>query len=173
MRMKMSKRANLKKDTQTFVKCRPVDFDRMPEPILQCFFYPDRWKVLCTCVFLNCTRRCQVENIVWKFFEKYPTPEALLAAPDEEVQALIRPLGFYKRRTTSLKRLSEDFISGNWKSPEELSSVGEYASTCYRMMFDFEIPTTPPNDHALKDLWSWMRNKLRSSFGRTQPDVLR
>ncbi len=145
----------------------------MDVPIIQCFFWPDPWKVFCCCIFLNCTRRGQVEKVVWKFFELYPTPEALLAASDEEVQEVIRSLGFYKRRTTSLKRLSEDFVAKSWKSPEDLRSVGVYAATCFRMMFEFELESSPPNDHALKDLWVWMRQEYRYRFGRTLPDVRR
>lgn len=145
----------------------------MDAPIIQCFFWPDKWKVLVTCVFLNCTRRGQVEKVVWKFFELYPTPEALLATPDEEVQEVIRSLGFYKRRTTALKRLSEDFVAENWKSPEDLRSVGVYAATCYRMMFEFELGQFAPNDHALVDLYVWMRQEYRYKFGRTLPNVLR
>ena len=164
---------------------RFVDFRKMPVPILQCFFWPDEWKILCVCIFLNCTRRAQVERVVWKFFEEYPTPEALLKAPDEEVQEIIKPLGFYKRRTTSLKRMSEDFIAGNWKSPEDLRSVGVYAATCYRMMLNFELGEHAPDDHALVDLYNWMKgiSPRRLSYlgeitnpirvGRLLPDVRR
>jgi len=152
---------------------RFLNFKTMDVPIIQCFFWPNAWQVLVTCTFLNCTRRGQVEKVVWKFFELYPTPEALLAAPDEEVQEVIRTLGFYKRRTTALKRLSEDFIAGNWKSPEDLRSVGVYAATCYRMMFEFELGSSPPEDHALKDLWVWMRRELRPYWGRVLPDTFR
>lgn len=164
---------------------RFVDFRKMPVPILQCFFWPDAWKIFCTCIFLNCTRRVQVERVVWKFFETYPTPEALLAAADEEIQEIIRPLGFYKRRTTSLKRMSEDFIAGNWKSPEDLRSVGVYAATCYKMMFNFELGEHAPDDHALVDLYNWMkgispRREIYlgesvdpSRMGRLLPDVRR
>ena len=152
---------------------RFLDFKTMSAPIIQCFFWPNAWQVFCCCIFLNCTRRGQVEKVVWKFFELYPTPEVLLSTPDEEVQEVIRSLGFYRRRTTSLKRMSEDFVSKNWKRPEDLRSVGVYAATCYRMMFEFELGRHAPSDHALVDLWNWMRQELRYKFGRTLPHVRR
>ena len=131
-----------------------------------------------TCIFLNCTRRIQVERVVWKFFERFPTPESLLDAADEEIQKIIKPLGFYKRRTTSLKRMSEDFVGRNWKSTEDLRSVGVYAATCYRMMFLFELGDHAPDDHALVDLYNWMkglasRRRDVDEPGRCLPDVRR
>lgn len=145
----------------------------MPEPILQCYFWPDEWKCLVVCMMLNRTKRAQVEKVVWKFFEKYPTPDALLAAPDEEISEMVKPLGFYRRRALALKKMSQDFLEGKWKNPEDLRSVGVYAATCYRMMFRSEVGVLPPNDHALKDLWVWMRKEMKTFLGRVLPDTLR
>ena len=66
---------------------------------------------------------------------------------EEELESLLKPLGFSKVRTKRLKNLSEDWISG--VKFEDLRGVGEYAVASDRIFYRNEIPDDV-KDHALK-----------------------
>lgn len=91
----------------------------------------------------------QVEKIIYQFFEKFPTPQSLIDANSDEVANLIRPLGFYNRRTKQLKRFSEEFLHKNWTHAKELYGVGEYGSRAWEMLCKGNLGNTRPVDHAL------------------------
>ena len=133
---------------------------RKPEPLLQELYWPDKWKVLVCCVMLNCTRRGQVDNVVETFFIRYPNAESYIKAYEwplskSDIIDLIKPLGFYNRRSLGLYKFSCDYISKQWSDPRELHGIGEYAARCYEILFLGKFGKTPPVDHALSDYWHW------------------
>lgn len=121
--------------------------------LLQEHFLPDQWKVLVVCIFLNCTQRAQVEKMIWDFFEKFPTPQALLEADDVDIANTIRSLGFYNRRTKLLKRFCQEYVSGKWSHASELHGIGEYGARAWEMLCLGTTGNTRPNDHALAYLY--------------------
>jgi len=134
----------------------PID---TPSGLLQDKYYPDRWKIAVTCIFLNCTKRMQVEKIIDNFFIKYPNAEIFLNSNEEDVKNLISPLGFKNVRYNRAKSFSEDYIRGNWKYLIECRGIGQYADACDRMYFLNEFDDTPPKDHALTNLWHFIVRK--------------
>lgn len=46
------------------------------------------------------------KNILWKFLEKWPSPEATVKASWQEIAELIRPLGLHDKRAKMLIRFS-------------------------------------------------------------------
>jgi A/G-specific adenine glycosylase len=69
------------------------------------------------------------------FFNKYPTLETLAKARQEEIELILRPLGFWRIRARDLKRLATQIIqeySGDIPSSSQelkkLFGVGEYVA---------------------------------------------
>ena len=54
-----------------------------PLGLIEELYSNDPWKLLISTIFLNRTRRIQVDRILYKFFERYPTPQDLLISVNE------------------------------------------------------------------------------------------
>ena len=63
----------------------------------------DPWRVYATEILLQRTRADAVADIYEDFFERFPSPQALVEATDETIYTQIRSLGFGNQRTRSLK----------------------------------------------------------------------
>jgi methyl-CpG-binding domain protein 4 len=125
--------------------------------LIQELYWPDGWKILVCCLCLNLTTRKQMEPVVSELFRRWPTPELLAEAPDDELAELIRPLGMWKKRTLSLKRMSAQFAAGGWSDVSELHGVGKYASDAYRIFILGDWKSVEPKDHALTDYHNFLR----------------
>lgn len=122
-------------------------------------YWPDGWKILVCCLCLNLTTRKQMEPIVEEMFRRWPNAPSLANAPDEELQELIKPLGMWRRRTKTLKKMSHQYHSSQWFDVEELAGVGQYARRAYHIFILGEIGENPPNDHALLEYWNFLKEK--------------
>jgi A/G-specific adenine glycosylase len=66
------------------------------------------------------------------FTDRYPTWEALADASQDELELLLRPLGLWKRRASSLLRLAKSITAGGGRFPQDsegisaLPGVGQY-----------------------------------------------
>lgn len=59
----------------------------------------------------------QVRKVIWDLFALCPTPAAALAADVAAIQALIQPLGLFRKRAAAVQQLSHDFLYkqvGGW-----------------------------------------------------------
>lgn len=128
---------------------------RSPYGLIQEDLYPEEWKILVSCIMLNCTSRKQVEKIITTFFSKWPDPSTFLIAPQQEVADLISPLGFRNRRTKKLFEMSKIYLEGEWKHASELPGIGEYASRAWEIFVKNILGSQPPNDGALVVYWKW------------------
>jgi endonuclease III len=131
---------------------------RMPAPLLQELYWPDPWKVTVICIMLNCTQRKQVEPMIDDFFKRWPSAKDYIEAYEQEatrkvIVDMLRPLGFYNRRALRIYKFSGDLLSKGLDDIRKLYGVGEYAASCYEMLFLGLFGDTPPNDHALCDYW--------------------
>lgn len=71
-----------------------------------------------------------------KFFEKFPNVYSLDSVSQEEIESVIRPLGFWRIRARDFKRMARHLIEmHNGKVPEDLEQiekipgVGRYVTT--------------------------------------------
>ena len=88
---------------------------------------------------------------MWKFFKKYPTPEAASVADIEEIKNMISPLGLSERRSRALVRMSDDYINKDWEdAPAVLYGIGKYGSDAYRIFCVGDWRNVNPSDHAFK-----------------------
>jgi len=129
---------------------------KSPFDLLQGRYWPDDWKILIVCLLLNQTSRKQVEPMIESFFEKWPDPESASNADEDEMRDLVRPLGMFNRRVKSIKKMSQQFMSG-FDNAIELYGCGKYADDTYRIFMKGEWRDVEPNDHALNDYHGYLR----------------
>ena len=101
-------------------------------PLLQEIYQDDGWKMLTCCILLNLTNRKQVDTIRDELFKKYPTPKDMMNAKHRELADILKPLGLYNRRATSLRLMSAGYIGG-FKSVDELYGIGKYAKDSWEI----------------------------------------
>jgi methyl-CpG-binding domain protein 4 len=146
-----------------------------PLMLVQEFLRDEPWRLLCACIMLNQTSAHQVWQILPEFFERYPDPDALVAADPDDVRDLIRSLGFQNRRCERLLGMTLDWMSGR-RPPEHLHGIGKYASDSYRIFIGRYLD----QEHDIQDKelrkychWAWGLpevDHVREQAGRTETD---
>jgi methyl-CpG-binding domain protein 4 len=106
-------------------------------------------------MFLNQTKRKQVDGIRNEFFLKYPDATHLSNAVESELVEMMRPLGFYNKRAKGLIRFSREWL-GEWKDPIELHGIGQYARDSWTLFVENGM-VDDPSDHVLKDYVKWRK----------------
>lgn len=137
--------------------------ERLPRDRL----YP--WRVLVACALLNRTGRGQVRPMFEALFDRWPTPQEMAAAGGG-LELALRPLGLWRRRGATLRRLSEGFARG--LPPSKIAGVGRYGLDAYEIfVLGRDVPR--PQDHFLKRYvtWRkrWKRERCRSSTPSRRP----
>ena len=94
------------------------------------------WEVLVASFLLRKTTTLQVVRVYEELLKRYPNPEALLKAGEEEVRELIRPLGIEHQRSKHLMELAKELVRRfkgqvpcTKKSLTELPGVGDYIAS--------------------------------------------
>lgn len=121
----------------------------------------DPWKMLMVCFMLNQTSHKQVDQVRDEFFSRYPNAQALLDAPDSEIVELIKPLGFYNRRTKAWKEFSRQWIEAGTDRPsleqlQDMKGVGRYALDSWKVFQLYEYHTEV-DDHVLNWYVEWAK----------------
>ncbi len=118
-------------------------------PLLQEIYQSDGWKMLTCCMLLNLTNRRQVDRIRDELFNKYPTPKDMMNANHQELADILKPLGLYNRRATSLRLMSAGYLNG-FKSVDELYGIGKYAKDSWEI-FQNNNKNVKPTDKVLQE----------------------
>lgn len=129
---------------------------RSPFGLIQEDLWPDEWKILVSCIMLNCTTRKSVEKVLPTFFKVWPGPEDLVSATPLDVSDVIGCLGFRNRRTKNLFDMSTAYMRG-FKEVRSLPGVGEYAARAWEIFHLNDLGDSPPRDHALTKYWHWRK----------------
>ena len=128
-----------------------------PYTLLQEELKKDPWKIFVCCIFCNLTKRRTSEPFFWKFLERWPTPKAAACLDENELKALIAPLGLVDRRSKALKQMSIDYLTKDWnEDATKLFGIGKYGSDAYRIFVKNEWREVTPTDGALKNYKKWM-----------------
>ncbi|CAJ0941482.1 unnamed protein product [Ranitomeya imitator] len=149
---------------------------RSPFNLVQETLFHDPWKLLVATIFLNKTSGKMAVPVLWRFLEKYPTPDVARAADWKEMSELLQPLGLYELRAKTIVRFSDEFLTKKWRYPIELHGIGKYGNDSYRIFCvnewrEVRIPPDPgynvsirtvtsivrPEDHKLNSYHSWLR----------------
>ena len=118
-------------------------------PLLQEIYLTDPWKMLVCCMLLNLTNRKQVDTVREELFTKYKTPKDMMNADHRELADILKPLGLYNRRATSLRLMSAGYING-FKSVDELYGIGQYAKDSWEI-FQNKNNNIKPTDKVLQE----------------------
>lgn len=111
------------------------------------------WQMLVICQMLNQTSYKQVDRVSPVFFKKWPTPAHVVEANREEIVEVLRPLGFYNRRTDSLINFSKGWLQLQDPNPPvesiaKLSGIGKYAIDSWKI-FQLNDLSVEPTDKVL------------------------
>ncbi len=94
------------------------------------------WAVLVAAFLLRKTTIKQVVKIYEELLRRFPTPQALLSASEEDVKSIIRPLGIEHQRTKHLIELARVLVQRfggmvpcDRKDLDELPGVGDYIAS--------------------------------------------
>ena len=98
------------------------------------------WQHMVGVMCLNMTHRKQVKKVLPILFKKYPNAKAFLQGKSEDQERLLQPLGMVHVRTQRLRRMSEDFLTWDYKDAQDLYGIGKYGSDSYRIFYKNEIP---------------------------------
>jgi len=118
-------------------------------PLLQEIYLTDPWKMLVCCMLLNLTNRKQVDTVREELFTKYRTPKDMMNADHRKLADILKPLGLYNRRATSLRLMSAGYING-FKSVDELYGIGQYAKDSWEI-FQNKNNNIKPTDKVLQE----------------------
>jgi methyl-CpG-binding domain protein 4 len=123
-----------------------------PHRLLQELVPADAWHVFVVCILQNRTTGAQVEAMIDRLLERYPTPLDLATAELSGLELLLRPLGLWRRRARTLVEMSRRIANGEWSDPRDLPGVGQYATDSYEIFVKGNL------DVPAKD--SWLRRYL-------------
>ena len=90
--------------------------------------WTDLYRLTVTEVLLQQTAAPKVAAFVASWFERYPSWAELAAAPAEELEAALLPLGLHRRRAATLNRLALSFVEGPSADMASRPGVGQYIS---------------------------------------------
>src|SRR5690554_6550172 len=89
--------------------------------------HEDAYQLLVATVLSAQCTDARVNAVTPELFRRYPTPQVLADAPQEEVEEVVRPLGFFRSKARSLVGLAialeEDFGGEVPRSIEDLTSL--------------------------------------------------
>jgi methyl-CpG-binding domain protein 4 len=129
-----------------------------PWSLLQEELQYDPWKVLIACKMLNLTNYKQVRKVIFNFFKKWPDPVHTSQAKQEDMALMLKPLGFYNRRSKQIIRFSKEYLEKKWNDPIELYGVGKYAADSYKI-FILRSLDVEPTDKKLIRYVNWAKNR--------------
>jgi methyl-CpG-binding domain protein 4 len=117
------------------------------------------WQHMVGVIMLNLTGRKPVKNILPKFLERWPTPEALLRSRIIDIEELIKPLGMSHRRAISIYKMSIDYLSWDGVDASKLYGIGKYGSDSYEIFFKNNYDVKPEDKELKRYLEA--RNELQ------------
>ncbi|XP_030280115.1 methyl-CpG-binding domain protein 4 [Sparus aurata] len=129
---------------------------RSPFNLVQETLFHDPWKLLVATIFLNKTSGKMAIPVLWQFFERYPSAEVTREADWRPMSELMKPLGLYELRAKTLIRLSDEYLTKQWRYPIELHGIGKYGNDSYRIFCVGEWRQVTPEDHMLNKYHAWL-----------------
>jgi methyl-CpG-binding domain protein 4 len=127
---------------------------RSPFNLLQEIYSPDEWRIFVCCMMLNQTTRRQVDRVRGRFFKLWPDAKSACNADVDHMSYVIQSLGLSNRRSSSIIKMSHDYLMKDWKEPIELYGLGKYAQDSYDI-FIRGVFVENPTDKFLKKYLDW------------------
>jgi methyl-CpG-binding domain protein 4 len=112
-------------------------------PIIQQEFQHNPFQMLIGCIMLNQTSNKNVRQVIYSFFDRWPTPQDIINEDPNEIREHIRPLGFYNRRTATIQRFAREYIEKSFDKASELHGIGKYADDSYEIFIRGNMNVNP------------------------------
>lgn len=119
----------------------------------------DPWRLLVVVMMLNQTSGKQVERVHGDFFRLWPTAEVAANGDQEAMAVVLRPLGFYNRRSKQIIKMSAVFIQRKWQKSYELPGIGKYGADSYTIFIE-GLLIDDVEDKELKRYVKWAKERL-------------
>jgi endonuclease III len=150
----------------------PDDEAWSPFGLLEELFADDPWRLLLSTILLNRTTRRQVDSVLHRFLERWPTAQDAADANITDILEVVTPLGIKYRRSAGIIRFSNEYnellkskrshhfdsnVDGNGLDPAlalddrdvlNLHGCGRYALSAYRIFIVNDLDCSL-HDHAL------------------------
>lgn len=82
------------------------------------------FELLCATILSAQCTDVRVNKVTPALFETYPTPEAMAAAPIQELEELVRSTGFYRNKAKALKESSQAIVEKHGgEVPQQMSEL--------------------------------------------------
>jgi len=72
--------------------------------------YEDAWQLLVAVILSAQCTDARVNEVTPKLFARFPTPASVLEGTREELEELIKPTGFFRNKTTSIRGAAEHLL---------------------------------------------------------------
>jgi methyl-CpG-binding domain protein 4 len=120
--------------------------------IIQQEFAHNPYQMLIGCIMLNQTGNKNVRKVIYSFFDKWPSPQSVLKADENEIREHIRTLGFYNVRTQRIIKFSYEYINKKFSKANELYGIGKYADDSYEIFIKGNLNVQPTDKILLRFL---------------------
>ena len=121
------------------MKCfKPLRDDLMVQQQIQ-----NSWQHMVGVIMLNQTGRKPVKTTLPEFLHCFPTPDAVIAADEDAVKAVIKPLGMLNVRYRRLVGMSRDYLTWDGVDATDLYGIGKYGSDSYEIFFKQNYSVEP------------------------------
>ena len=111
--------------------------------LIQQEFQHDPFKMLVGCIMLNQTSNKNVRQVIYSFFDRWPTPQSVINADPDDIREHIRSLGFYNVRTRRVQQFSREYIEKRFINASELYGIGNYADDSYEIFIKGNLNVNP------------------------------
>ena len=98
---------------------------KSPQNLVQEPYFGDEWKVLVCCILLNLTTHRQVRKVLPTLFKRYPAPDFMVLADEENLRQLLLPLGLSNKRAKTLIRFSREYLIADWNNSHRPTRLRE------------------------------------------------
>lgn len=95
----------------------------LPEPVTE-LDHEDPWQLLVATILSAQSTDKTINAITPALFERYPTPQALAAAPQEAVEKMVKKSGFFRNKAKSIRNMSQALVERHGGSvPETMEAL--------------------------------------------------
>ena len=98
------------------------------------------WQHMVGVMCLNQTYRKQVKEVLPKLFKRYPNPKAYLRGRLQTQERMLKPLGMWSVRAKRIRKMSEQFLTWDYKEASDLHGIGKYGCDSYKIFYKNIIP---------------------------------
>jgi endonuclease III len=81
----------------------------LPEPVTE-LDHENAWQLLVATILSAQSTDKTINSITPALFKKYPTPHALAAAPQEDVEELVKKSGFFRNKAKAIRTMSRALV---------------------------------------------------------------